>query len=200
MNARSKFGEDLQKERKLQSLLDTYYAQYLKQYSFERVVDLDRQLAGIDLLFTHKSNGEVFSLDEKAQLDYINDDLPTFAFEVSYLKDNRLKKGWLFDQSKKTDFYALVTAIYADEPDRFTSCKVTFANRKKLLRFLSDRKLTAERLENRALPHGKIAIGELDQATEGYLYFSRANKAEKPLNLVLRLDFLIHEGIAKRFV
>lgn len=200
MNARSTFGEDLQKERKLQALLDTYYAQHLKNYSFERVVDRERQRAGVDLLFTHKSTDQVYSLDEKAQVDYINDDLPTFAFEISYLKNKCLKKGWLFDKDKKTDFYALITAIYTDEPDRFTTCKVTFVNRKKLLCFLRDRNLTADRLANRALPHDKITIGELDENTEGYLFFSRANKAEKPLNLILRLDFLIDKGLAKRFV
>ena len=197
---KSTFTSDLQKERRLQELLDSYYEKYLQQYRFKRIEDLDRQFQGIDVIFCRKTDDAEFLIDEKAQLDYINDDLPTFAFELSYLKNGNLKEGWLFDNAKKTDFYALATAIYSDEPGLYTSCKITMVNREKLLSFLQSRELGPESFKNRGLENGKIAIDELDSKTEGYLYFSKKKKAEKPLNLILKLDFLIRIGVAKRLI
>ncbi len=202
MPLKSNFKSDLEREQKLCVLLDHYYHQYLKQYSFERVSNMKQQMAGIDLIFTHKDHGKKYTIDEKAQLDYINENLPTFAFELSYEKDGILKEGWLFDTSKKTDFYALITSIYADAPNEFTSCKITLVNRQKLIDLLTARSITSSNLKKYIVPdkelHGKIKIDELHHRKEGYLYASTKNKAEKPLNLILKLDFLEETGVAKR--
>lgn len=204
MSPKSNFLSDLEKERKLFVLLDSYYKKHLKHYNFERIHDIERQIQGVDLILTHKTKDALFSVDEKAQLDYINEDLPTFAFELYYEKNGQARKGWFFDTNKKTDFYSLITAIYSDAPNRYTSCKITWVNRKKLIAFLSDRKLSESTLkkywnvgENKK---GKFELGQLDLRTEGYLYFSTQNKAERPVNLILKLDFLFENGIAKRFV
>ncbi len=123
-------------------LLDGYYRKYLKHYHFKRISNLKQQLQGIDLILTRKLSKKEFMIDEKAQLDYINNDLPTFAFEVQYQKKGTPKQGWLFDTQKKTEFYALITAIYGNEPNTYTSCKITLVNRKKLISFLENRKIT----------------------------------------------------------
>ncbi|MEC8832937.1 MAG: hypothetical protein VX772_11300 [Bacteroidota bacterium] len=112
---KSKFKADLSKEKKLTPLLDLYYQKYLKHYTFERISHLNQQLQGIDLILKDKQSEKQFYVDEKAQLDYINESLPTFAFELFYHKNGNQKQGWLFDSSKKTHFYALVTSIYSDE-------------------------------------------------------------------------------------
>lgn len=201
---KSKFTSDLNKERKLSVLLDVYYKKYLTQYSTKRISNYKKQLAGVDIIFIHKQTAQEYFIDEKAQLDYINDDLPTFAFELGYFKQSVYKQGWLFNAHKKTDFYALVTAIYEDEPEVFTSCKITLVNRKKLWAFLEERKITPtllnEYIKNNTSLHGKLKVEELHHRNEGYLYFSKINKVEKPINLILKLDFLIHKGIAKRLV
>lgn len=200
----SNFRSDMQKEQCLSILLDALYEKHLHQYRFQRISDLKRQLQGVDLILTRRRDQKKFLVDEKAQLDYLNDDLPTFAFEINYQKNGKTKRGWLFDPLKKTDFYALITGIYSDEPNKFTSCKITFVNREKLISFLKSRTITedslADFMENSLLRHGKIKMPGLDSKTEGYLYFSRQNKAEKPINLVLKLDFLIENGMAKRLV
>ncbi len=201
---KSNFNSDLKKEQKLAVLLDTYYKKHFNFYNFKRVYNLKEQLSGIDLVLTHKSSKKQFLVDEKAQLDYINEDLPTFAFELSYFKNNIEKKGWLFDTSKKTDFYSLITSIYSDEPHKYTSCKITFVNRKKLLLFLNNLELNESSLYKYCLEnnskHGKIKHPKLNHRREGYLFISSKNKAEKPINLILRLDFLIAKGIAKQLV
>ena len=98
----------------------------------------------------------------------------------------------------------MITGIYSDEPNKFTSCKITFVNREKLISFLKYRTITEDSLvdfmESSLLRNGKIKMPGLDSKTEGYLFFSRHNKAEKPINLVLKLDFLIENGLAKRLV
>jgi hypothetical protein len=202
LSLKSNFKTDLKKEQKLAMLLDQYYAKNLKHYNFKRVHDRKRQFEGIDLLFTHKEKGLSYAIDEKAQLDYINEDLPTFAFELSYMKTNVLKKGWFYDPSKQTEFYSLITGIYADAPNAFTSCKITLVNRAKLITYLNRKGVTELHLKsivnNHETGHGKLKLNELDDRTEGYLYLSSNNKAEQPINLVLRLSFLLQNGLAKR--
>ena len=196
---KSKFTSDLAKERLLQPLLDSYYKQ-LKQYSFERVTDLKQQYQGVDLILHHKQSGSRYTVDEKAQLDYLNESLPTFAFEIQYVKKDSFREGWLFDPKKKTQFYALATSIYADDDEKLTSCRLTFINREKLLELLKHKGIDKETLVNYSSKEakGKISITELNPKMEGYLYLSR-NKAEAPLNLILRLNWLIHEGVGKSF-
>jgi len=147
VSLKSTFKSDLEKEQSLAGLLDKYYQKHLKCYNFERISDLKAQIEGIDLIFTHKVSGEQFYIDEKAQLDYINEELPTFAFELKYNKGAEIKKGWLFDTGKKTHFYSLATAIYTDEPGKFTSCKITFVNRQKLIGLLETKNISQKSLE-----------------------------------------------------
>ncbi len=201
---KSKFLSDLSKEKQLAPLLDFYYQKHLQQYAFERVSNLKQQRQGIDLILEHKTSKNIFYVDEKAQLDYVNESLPTFAFELFYHKNGQQKQGWLFDNSKKTHFYALVTSIFSDEDRVFTSCNITFVNRKKLIGHLVDLNLTEEHLtkviRNNAQTNGKLILEKLHPKKEGFLFFSKSNKAEKPINLVLRLEFLIEIEVAKRLV
>ncbi|MDX1699016.1 MAG: hypothetical protein R3250_00290 [Melioribacteraceae bacterium] len=191
----SYFKRDLRKEEELGKHLDLIYQK--KGIRFQRVLDMDRQHQGIDLIY-HSKNNEYY-IDEKAQLDYLNADLPTFTFEISYYKNANLKTGWLFDKNKITTHYFLVTAIYTnDENDLlkgFRSCKITSVNREKLLSELDllgiDQDILTEydRVFRKAKRTGKIPIKELDPRTEGALFLS-PHLAERPMNLQLRLSFL----------
>ncbi|WP_435624007.1 hypothetical protein [Flagellimonas sp.] len=203
MPLKSNFITDLAQEKRLIPLLDSYYQKHLKLYDFERVHSLEQQLQGIDLVLTHKKTGETFFVDEKAQLDYLNNDLPTFAFELFYTKNETLKQGWLFDAKKKTQMYALVTNI--QKPcDNFTECNITFVNRQKLLSFLTEKGLDEDFLQKRVIEHlgfhGKMELPGLDLRKEGHIHFSSKNKAEQPVNLVFQLAFLKEIGVAKEFI
>ena len=184
--------------------MDLYYKKSLKQYDFERISNLRQQLQGIDLILKSKKSSTRFFVDEKAQLDYLNESLPTFVFELFYEKRGVQKQGWLFDPSKKTHFYALVTSIYSDEEDVFTACNITFVNRKKLIQHLEKLGLTEDFLRRTALEHkdvhGKLVLEHLNPRKEGYMFFSTRNKAEMPINLVLKLEYLIEIGVAKKLI
>lgn len=202
---KSEFKNDLAKEILLGKHLDRIYREKLSGFEIERVTDLDLQNQGVDL----KINTETtcFYIDEKAQLDYMDNDLPTFAFEVSYLKNAKEHLGWLFDSHKKTHKYFLITAIYLNHPgyleSGIKSCKVTSVDRSKLIVKLEKRGLDYDRIisinqDLREQNHdGPFCVDELNCKSEGRFHFSKLNKAEQPINIVLRLDYLINTGVAK---
>jgi hypothetical protein len=204
---KSSFHHDLSKEEVLSTYLDVFYKDVFNssEYSIERISDLNLQHKGVDLILSNKS--KQYNIDEKAQLDYINSSLPTFAFELSYLKNGNWKKGWLFDTSKTTDVYFLITNIHTNESKNLDSglskIKITGIYREKLIDFLAKKGLTENFLyllekeirENGT--HGKIVLKELNPKTEGILYFSKDNKYEKPINLVLKLNCLIQNKTGK---
>jgi hypothetical protein len=201
------FESDLLQEQILSKYLDSIYA--AKNLQFERVFDLERQMQGIDVIIKHDFNN--YFIDEKSQLHYINSDLPTFTFELSYLKDGKLKQGWLFDNSKLTQYYFLVTGIHLKENkkellnfDDIDGLKITSANRVKLLNHLNSIGLSEETLSEydtglrRNKSFGKNTIPELDNKTNGLIYFTK-HLSEKPINLQLRLKYLIDCKVAKKF-
>ena len=202
----SNFENDLSKEIILGKYLDDIYSKKFKGYNIERIKDLDLQHQGIDLIIT--KNQFEYYIDEKAQLDYINTALPTFAFEISYLKNGVQKKGWLFDNDKKTQKYFLITGIFLNNPEDinkgFKSCIITSVDRNKLIKLLESRGLTHDKIQEMnleirsGLNENAIPIKELNSHSEGKFYFSKNNKAEQPINLVLKIDFLIKESVAKK--
>ena len=201
------FHSDLEQEGILSKYLDNIYKE--KKIEFERIFDLDIQYQGIDLKIFVDSNQ--YLIDEKAQLHYINSDLPTFTFELSYIKNNVIKGGWLFDSNKKTQYYFLITGIYLKEdktelktPEDIDKLKITSVNRTKLIEHLSSIGLNTSKLHKydnffrTNNSYGKNEIAELNQYSEGAIYFTK-HLDEKPINLQLRLKYLIKAKVAKKF-
>ncbi|WDO13948.1 hypothetical protein MH928_04425 [Flavobacterium sp. WW92] len=202
---KSNFDQDLTKEYLLGKYLDQLYPDMFEGFEIERVSDSKQQHKGIDIILS--KDGKQFFIDEKAQLDYLEEDLPTFAFEITYLKDREQKLGWLYDNSKLTDFYFTITAItcntYETPESGFKSCKIFSINRKKLINLLTSKGLTYDKISeiNQSIRGGsqdeRILVPELETRSEGNFYFSKG-KAEQPINIVLKLDFLIESGVAKK--
>lgn len=200
----SNFNQDLGKEIILGRYLDDVYRQL--NINLKRVTSIDLQNLGVDLMYTDNSGKHLY-IDEKAQLDYINSNLPTFTFELSYLKNSEWKKGWFLDFSKATTHYFLITNIMADNPSNLgqgiKSCNITSVNREKLINHLSSIGLTNEQLKSydnsirQGQNFGKNHISELNPQKEGLIYFTK-NKSEKPINLQLRLKYLIETNVAKQ--
>lgn len=197
------FNRDLNKEQVLGNYLDEIYLKL--KIPFKRNHDVNLQHRGVDLIYNHL--GKDFFIDEKAQLDYLNCDLPTFTFELSYLKNNKLKSGWLTDNSKITNYYFLITAINPVNKNDLTkgiiNCKILSVNREKLLNYLKSIGLTKTKLDkyntnirNSHIKQKKTTIKELNSKTEGCIFYSN-HLDEKPINLQLRLKFLIVKNIAK---
>lgn len=201
------FKSDLEQEEILSKYLDNIYRK--NKIKFERIFDLDLQHQGIDLLIFVNSNQ--YLIDEKAQLHYLNSDLPTFTFELSYLKNKVLKEGWLFDKNKKTQYYFLITGIFLKKGktelaslDDIDKLKITSVNRQNLITYLDSIGLSKSKLQwydkclRKNNRYGKNEIAELNKYSEGVIYFTK-HLVEKPINLQLRLEYLIQIKVAKRF-
>ena len=52
----------------------------------------EAQSQGIDIVLKDKCE-EIYFVDEKSQTTYLNKPLPTFAFEISYEKDGKPRRG-----------------------------------------------------------------------------------------------------------
>ncbi len=102
-------SSDMKGERIVKSFLLRHYyprRQASGAYtSYEDIADLDRQIAGEDTI-VQLPNGTARIIDEKCALHYINDDLPTFAFEVQYRnRAGELADGWFLDDALSTQEY-----------------------------------------------------------------------------------------------
>ena len=176
-----------------------------KGFQIERVFDKAQQKQGIDVILN--KGDKFYHIDEKAQLDYIDRPIPTFAFEISFLIHDNWRQGWLYDSSKTTDIYFLITDICCNKKgfakSGFKSVVIRGIYRTKLISFLEQKGLNKDRLLDiehsirRSEKHGRHPLVELDEKTEGYMFYSFNNKSEKPINLILKLDLLSNGEIGK---
>lgn len=119
---KSTFKDDLKSERAVNEFLQKYLYSYLVDdgiiNSFNSNTTLDQQHKGIDTIMyiindETEEEARCINIDEKASIHYARNNLgaeplSTFAFEVSYLKDGELKRGWLTNEKyKETHAYFL---------------------------------------------------------------------------------------------
>lgn len=119
---KSTFKNDLKSERAVNEFLQKYLYSYLVDdgiiNSFNSNTTLDQQHKGIDTIMyiindETEEEARCINIDEKAAIHYARNNLgaeplSTFAFEVSYLKDGKLKRGWLTNEKyKETHAYFL---------------------------------------------------------------------------------------------
>ncbi len=86
--------------------LDEHF--YLKKCGFfERINDKQRQIQGIDVIFS--LNGVKYICDEKAAIRYVNKNLKTFSLELSFKdRGGNLHSGWLIDDTKINDSFLFI--------------------------------------------------------------------------------------------
>lgn len=193
-----RWKQDLRVEQEFAAYMDRYCYPRLKGEkgfsSVERVRDVERQKEGIDVILKTKK-AEIL-VDEKAQSYHINQNLPTFAFELSYLAvDGTERVGWLLNDTLLTTHYFLLWP-FAREPARgrrlqmedITLLDCLVIEKAALLSMLAGLELTAERVwaalpELRRAEHwGKYPTGQPGI----YYYVSDPERyAEEPINLVI---------------
>lgn len=196
---------DMSAEAQLALFLDKYlYERFpdIHRYSsIKRISDKREQLNGTDVRFIMK-DGRVFNVDEKAQLYYLNKNLPTFAFEIQFLRRGIPTTGWLCNDRLETDYYLLIWP-FADRDTssgiswrNFTKADCLMISKQDVLSFLAENGLTKDRLladanairkEHRT---GKIRI----EGLSGIYYFASYPQyyAEAPINIVISKSYLRH--------
>ena len=155
------------------------------------------QLKGVDV--EAKASSRVARIDEKAQLYYINKNLPTFAFELQFLKNDRVLTGWFLNEDLITDYYLLIwpkakTDIIREiKADDFTELDALMVSRKKLHMYLDRYGLHRKQLIDKAEELRRSGrIGKIPTGEKGiYYYVSDPRKyAEAPINLVIGKNHL----------
>jgi len=217
----SNFTHDLNQEQILGRYLDKIYETRDMEGALRRVTSLELQNAGVDLVYSSPSNnnGFTYNIDEKAQLTYLNKSLPTFAFELSYMLNGNQKKGWLFDATKTTYYYFLVTSIFLkngltklSHESEISGCTLTKVHRGNLQSMLYKSKITnpdsegfLNEFEGRVLTEltceelsEKLRASEKGSANSRSIKLNSYMKlfytgwlAEKPINIVINLNYIL---------
>lgn len=194
----NQFYKDISKEKILGQYLSIQYAN--AKLNTDRNDRLDLQFKGIDIIL--KDQNEVqFKVDEKAQLHYLNKDLPTFALEINYIKDSKIKQGWLYDSSKITEIYAFIFSIYLfpdvkemSKVEDIKSCDVVFVNR---IRLINELALLEINIKTCQLISEQLRIdNSLKKINHksGFNFQISTHLSEKPVNLIVKKSFLISIG------
>lgn len=207
--AENRRNEDMSAEAQLAHFMDKYlYSNFPNSEAFvciQRVYDKKAQLNGIDVEFVGK-DGSCYCVDEKAQLYYLNQDLPTFAFEIMFKRDGYDTTGWLCNNALKTDLYMLIWPFAVqDTPkgitwDKFTRADCLLIQKKRLLKMLLDKGLSIDEMLDDARKirmsgkMGKIPIAGL----RGIYYYASSSQrySEAPINIVISKNIL--KSIAQR--
>ncbi|MGM0901830.1 MAG: hypothetical protein ACQEXB_12140 [Bacillota bacterium] len=194
---KSQFKGDKKTESVVADFLDEYLYPKLNIHGFQRIIDLNQQHRGMDVVFT--ANNHPYIVDEKAQLHY-NPPLPTFAFEVKYKKDGKWKPGWLFDQTKETEYYLLVWPKRDDvdvkelQINHIKTVEVMLISRRQLLDYLNNsfqiNEKTVEQ-EAKAIIHAKqFGKQHTIHPDSIHYYFYTERLAETPINIVIQKNTL----------
>ncbi len=186
-------------EAELAKFLDEhFYPRYVT--NFHRHSDLDAQFRGIDVHFD-LGGKTMLPVDEKAQVHYINKGLPTFAFEMNFINARRaLQEGWLFDETKETQYYALMWIRAKKNKDivaaDITEVEVLLVERRKLLVLLAGHgcdkhraQLTAARIRLEGIP------GKYEEGEKPFYCVYTTQLAEQPINIVVKKEVLVEMAL-----
>jgi len=160
-----------------------------------RHLDIETQMQGVDVSLSYKDLHDV-PVDEKAMSHYINEDLPTFAFELSFLNKDNVIEGWFPDENKKTEYYLLIW-IWATKDgdiikDDITKLELCLVSRSKISDYLTQRGYSPTQLREKA---NQIRVADIDGAidkspgSDFYFYLSK-RLVEAPVNVVIRKSIL----------
>lgn len=195
---KSRRADDMTAEAQLAIFLDRYlydrFPNKQRYSSIERLTSKSDQLKGTDVRFT-MNDGQVWNIDEKAQLYYLNRNLPTFAFEIQFLRQGIPTTGWLCNKRLDTHYYLLIWPFAnRDSPagivwSDFTKAECYMVKKEDVLAFLREKGLTVEQLLTDATRFrekgltGKIKIEGISGV---YYYISAPSKyVEEPINIVI---------------
>jgi hypothetical protein len=186
--------------------------------SFERITDDRLQRNGVDVIVSSAllniSGGRI---DEKCTAHYVNQDIPTFAFEIGSFQDDIWREGWLYNEDSLTDYYLLLwpkAELKDSEKDKkaprfncdeITSITYYLVSRNAIIQYLEEHEMNKARVlraekyfRDNNIVNGSDEHKKLKEKTKkkGRFYFvltdSKDNNglAERPFNVLLYRDVL----------
>lgn len=190
------------KFRKSDEKIESINNQYLdsKFYKSEvdsniRITDKKLQVKGVDTIFN--LNGKQYICDEKVAAHYINKNLQTFAFELSFInRSNDVQDGWIIDKSKLNNSFLLcwLDKASSDNPtsiDEIEKSEIILVTRESILNYLNSINwdINKLKLKTHSIRYGKDT--KFGNILENGIKFSFSEKlVEKPINLILSREIL----------
>lgn len=184
------YEEDLRKTKVVEQFLD----KYLYPGNQKRITDKKQQLAGIDVIYDGKK------IDEKAAINYMENQLETYSFELEFTdRYGNIRDGWFLDSTKVNDYYLL---IYLEGNPRLTNIyditKIEYILvRKDKIRELLNKIKIKKKIKSFKYKESKFGLYqyllycEYDN-TRYKLKLKRSNKLiEEPLNIIIPKSLLI---------
>lgn len=183
--------DDENKASIISRILDKFF--YVKTKDFERIFDKERQVLGIDTIFS--LNDKRYICDEKAAIRYANRNLRTFSFELSFIdRSGHIKDGWLLDKNKVNDSFMLIWIDKAKKSD-FTSeddileLEIALISKDRIIRYLDMCGLSSSVLTN---VKNDILDKKLNSIyVENFKFICSKQLAEKPINVLINRHDLI---------
>lgn len=156
MNSNHQIQKDKHAEEEFGRFLQKYlYPSFPGDFVVERIGNKHDQMLGYDVLINY-GDGHHVVIDEKSQLHYINNPLPTFAFEIMYTAGEMLKDGWFISNKIKTDAYLLGYPFSSRNISRFdldkirmedfSKAEVIYLYKEELVNFLQEKGINVIRL------------------------------------------------------
>lgn len=188
---------DSNEEQELANFLDRYLYPNIQGFNSRRCIDREEQLIGMDVVLSNIDDSTEIVIDEKAQLHYINNNLPTFAFEVDSLQRGNLTPGWLFNERYVTTHYMLIypNAVHSDlniiTENDFTKVGCLLIERLSVIQYLEDRGWNKSRIEEKAIElRENNDFGRHKIPNERFSFVFTEHLAEQPINIVIRKEIL----------
>jgi hypothetical protein len=157
----------------------------IKRYS-----DIETQMKGVDINFSYGHLSNV-AVDEKTLTHYINKDLPTFAFELSFINKGNVIEGWFTDIGKVTEYYMIIW-LWAEKEWNIKCSDITHAqlylvSRNKVREYLKENGFDTKSLREKALKIREADVeGPLEKGSHNGFYFYYSKQlVEMPINVVV---------------
>lgn len=180
-------ADDERMSGKVSDLLDRVY--YGPRYpDFERVLDRERQVKGMDVLFTRDSFK--FICDEKAAVRWRN--LKTFSFELSFIdRRGEVVPGWFVSDRCVNNSYFLIWLDQAE--DGKETLEAALVRKEKIVEYLEKLgwgkdELLAKARQIREQDGEGINFGNM--LRNGCKFSFSPKLVEEPINILLSRDVL----------
>lgn len=204
---KSKYQEDkLLAETFAKWLDENFYDELAKQeliLGWYRVNGEKLQKQGQDVIIVKTVNEEMV-IDEKAALQYINKNISTFAFEIK--NQNSGAKGWLYNDSLKTEYYLLAWPnskvdgngeMCVNDYSDFLNSEVMLINKKAIIELLEENNLSEVIINqkiNDYITKSNKNNNRFELAKGIKLNFN-FTLYEKPINIIINKELLKSKAI-----
>lgn len=183
---------DMRVERELARFMDDYLYNDGRFSRAERTDSIEAQLKGSDIILSIPSLGiSNIIVDEKGMTQYMDNPLPTFSLELSFMNYGREITGWFVDDEKDTQYYMFIwpkakvrwNATYDD----ILEVEYALVSKEAIRNYLAEKGYTKDALIAKARAiRASGQDGAIDKGTEDFWFYKTTKLVEKPINLILR--------------